>query len=61
MTSVYPAGTAGDLLRRTRVAFGRDHDPSACVRPETVAAVILGAPSPPSDAQVGEIDLPATS
>lgn len=57
VTSVYPAGTATELLRRTRAAFGRDYDPQACIRPETVAAAVCGALDLPPDAQVGEITL----
>lgn len=57
VTGVYPAGTATELLRRTRAAFGRDYDPDACIRPETVAAAIRDVLSLPPDAQVGEITL----
>jgi NADP-dependent 3-hydroxy acid dehydrogenase YdfG len=57
VTSVYPAGTATELLRRTRAAFGRGYDPDACIRPQTVAAAVCGALSLPPDAQVGEITL----
>ncbi|CAL9352789.1 putative oxidoreductase [Nocardiopsis dassonvillei] len=57
VTSVYPAGTATELLRRTRAAFGRGYDPDACIRPATVAAAVCGALALPPDAQVGEITL----
>ncbi|WP_232832196.1 SDR family oxidoreductase [Nocardiopsis sp. FIRDI 009] len=57
VTSVHPAGTATDLLRRTRAAFGHGYDPAACIRPETVASTIADVLDLPRDAQVGEITL----
>ncbi|MCY9783693.1 SDR family oxidoreductase [Nocardiopsis sp. EMB25] len=57
VTSVHPAGTATDLLRRTRAAFGHDYDPDTCIRPETVASTIVGVLDLPRDTQVGQIAL----
>lgn len=59
VTGVHPGGTATELLREVRSAFGHDYDPDTCIRPETLAAVIADALETPRDAQLTEIDLRA--
>lgn len=57
VTSVHPDGTATELLRAVRGAFGRDYDPAACIRPATLASAVVGALDLPRDAQITELHL----
>lgn len=57
VTSVHPGGTATELLRAVRGAFGRDYDPAACIRPATLASAVVGALDLPRDAQITELHL----
>lgn len=59
VTTVYPGGTATDLLRRVREQFGRPFDPATCIQPQTLAAMILATVECPPDAQVSELSLHA--
>lgn len=52
VTSVYPSGVATGLLRQVRESFDREYDPSRCVSPESLAAIMLSALRAPADAQV---------
>lgn len=62
VTTIYPAGVATELLRKVRGQFGRPFDPDACVRPETLASVVVAALAFPEDAHLTEISLrPAPS
>ena len=62
VTTVYPAGTATEGLRRTRAAFGRDYDPAVCVQPTTLAAAIVWVLAAAPDAYVSELSvLPRTA
>ena len=55
VTTVYPAGTATERLRRTRAAFGRPYDPGRCIQPATLAAMIVWVLAAPADAYVSEL------
>jgi NADP-dependent 3-hydroxy acid dehydrogenase YdfG len=55
VTTVFPAGTATDMLRRTREAFGRPYDPASSIQPETLASMISWALASPPDAYVCEL------
>jgi NADP-dependent 3-hydroxy acid dehydrogenase YdfG len=57
VTTIYPGGTATELLRRVRGEFGRAYDPARCIQPETLASVVLGVLDVPPDAQVTELSL----
>lgn len=57
VTTVYPAGTATERLRRVRAAFGRDYDPARCIQPATLAAMILWLLSAPPDSYVSELSV----
>ncbi|MGN9846296.1 hypothetical protein ACTMTI_50105 [Nonomuraea sp. H19] len=52
VTTVYPGPTATDLLGEVRSTFGRPHDPELCIRPQTLAAMIVWVLSAPVD--IGE-------
>ena len=57
VTTVYPAGTATEGLRRTRAAFGRDYDPALCIQPTTLAAAIVWVLAAAPDAYVSELSV----
>jgi NADP-dependent 3-hydroxy acid dehydrogenase YdfG len=62
VTSIYPAGVATELLRKVRGQFGRPFDPDACVRPETLAWLVVTALDFPDDAHLTEVSIrPAPS
>jgi NADP-dependent 3-hydroxy acid dehydrogenase YdfG len=54
-TTVYPAGTATERLRRTRAAFGRPYDPARSIQPATLAAMIVWVLAAPADAYISEL------
>jgi NADP-dependent 3-hydroxy acid dehydrogenase YdfG len=55
VTTVYPAGTATERLRRIRTAFGRPYDPARSIQPATLAAMIVWVLAAPPDAYVSEL------
>jgi NADP-dependent 3-hydroxy acid dehydrogenase YdfG len=55
VTTVYPAATATGLLREVRRSFGRPYDPAACIRPETLAAMIAWVLAAPPDSYAAEL------
>ncbi|GAA1103914.1 SDR family oxidoreductase [Nocardiopsis metallicus] len=57
VTSVHPGGTATELLREVRGAFGRDYDPAECIQPATLARAVVDALDLPRDAQITELHL----
>lgn len=60
VTTIYPGGTATELLRKVRGQFGREFEPSECIQPETLASLVFTALEVPDDAQVTELSvLPA--
>ncbi|HKE14331.1 MAG TPA: SDR family oxidoreductase [Kofleriaceae bacterium] len=60
VTTIYPGGTATELLRRLRGKFGRPYDAAECIKPESLAWLVLNVLDVPADAQVTELSvLPA--
>jgi NADP-dependent 3-hydroxy acid dehydrogenase YdfG len=60
VTTIFPGGTATELLRRLRGEFGRAYDAAECIKPETLASLVLGVLDTPADAHVTELSvLPA--
>jgi NADP-dependent 3-hydroxy acid dehydrogenase YdfG len=57
VTTVYPGGTATDLLRQVREQFGRPYDPEVCIQPESLAGMIVAAIESPPDAHVAELSV----
>ncbi|MEO3802996.1 SDR family NAD(P)-dependent oxidoreductase [Nonomuraea sp. B1E8] len=57
VTTVYPAATATDLLGEVRRAFGRAYDPASCIRPQTLATMIVWVLSAPADAYPSELSV----
>ncbi|MBF8184390.1 SDR family NAD(P)-dependent oxidoreductase [Nonomuraea sp. K274] len=57
VTTVYPGATATDLLGEVRSAFGRPHDPAQCIRPQSLAAMIVWMLSAPADAYACEVSV----
>lgn len=57
VTTVYPAGVDTPLLREVRTAFGRPYDPAACLRPETLAWLVMTAIDCPADAHLTELSV----
>lgn len=57
VTSVHPGGTATELLREVRSAFGREYDPEVCIQPATLASAVVGTLDLPRDAQITELHL----
>ncbi|NUW45010.1 SDR family NAD(P)-dependent oxidoreductase [Nonomuraea rhodomycinica] len=55
VTTVYPGPTATDLLSEVRTAFGRPYDPELCIRPRTLAAMVVWVLSAPPDAYTAEL------
>ena len=55
VTTIYPGGTATDLLAKVRADFGAPYAPDACLRPETVASLVLTTLDCPDDAQLTEL------
>lgn len=57
VTSVYPTGTATDLLKKVRQQFGHEYNPDRCVQPDTLASLIVATMSAPEDAHVVEVSV----
>ncbi|MEV7969736.1 SDR family NAD(P)-dependent oxidoreductase [Sphaerisporangium sp. NPDC088356] len=57
VTTIYPGPTATDLLGEVRSTFGRPYDPELCIRPETLAAMIVWVLSAPPDAYACELSV----
>ncbi|SEG92993.1 Short-chain dehydrogenase [Nonomuraea solani] len=57
VTTVYPGATATELLGEVRKDFGRPYDPGACIRPETLAAMIVWVLSAPADSYPCELSV----
>ncbi len=56
VTTIYPGGTATELLRKVRGQFGRPFDPAECIRPETLASLDV-----PDDAHLTELAVVAAT
>ena len=60
VTTIYPGGTATELLRKVRGQFGDSFNAAACIQPETLAALVLSTLEVAADAYVAELTvLPA--
>jgi NADP-dependent 3-hydroxy acid dehydrogenase YdfG len=57
VTTVYPGGTATDLLERVRAEFGQPYDPEAAISPRSLATLIINALEAPSDVHPVELSL----
>jgi NADP-dependent 3-hydroxy acid dehydrogenase YdfG len=57
VTTIYPSATATELLREVRAAFGRDYDPTRCIQPESLAAMIAWVLAAPPDSYVSELSV----
>jgi len=57
VTTVYPAATATDLLGEVRHAFGRPYGPESCIRPETLARMMVRVLDAPADAYPCELSV----
>ncbi|MFD1543242.1 SDR family NAD(P)-dependent oxidoreductase [Nonomuraea guangzhouensis] len=57
VTTIYPGGTATELLRKVRADFGSPYDPDQCLRPSTVAALVLTALTTSPDAHLTELSV----
>ena len=59
VTTIYPGATATELLRKVRTDFGSPYDPDRCLRPSTVASLVLTALTTPPDAHLTELSVHA--
>jgi NADP-dependent 3-hydroxy acid dehydrogenase YdfG len=60
VTTIYPGGTATELLRKVRGQFGDSFNAAECIQPETLAALVLSTLEVAADAYVAELTvLPA--
>jgi NADP-dependent 3-hydroxy acid dehydrogenase YdfG len=57
VTTVYPAATATERLRRIRAAFDRPHEPARCIRPESLAEMIAWVLAAPPDSYAAELSV----
>ncbi len=57
VTTVYPGGTATELLKEVRSQFGGPFDPDDCIAPETVAQYILLALDAPADGYLTDLSI----
>lgn len=55
VSTVYPGRTATPMQEKVHAHEGRDYDPGSWVRPETVAAAIVGVIDLPRDASITEV------
>lgn len=57
VTSVYPGRTATPMQEKVHAQEGKDYDPGAWIRPETVADAILGVLDLPDDATLTDLTI----
>lgn len=57
VTTVYPAATATEGLRRIRAAFGRAYEPARCIQPGSLAEMIAWVLAAPADSYVTEFSV----
>ena len=57
VTTVFPAGTATERLRRVRAAFDRPYEPARCIQPESLATMIAWVLAAPPDCYVTELSV----
>jgi NADP-dependent 3-hydroxy acid dehydrogenase YdfG len=57
VTTIYPGGTATELLQKVRAQFGSPFDAANCIQPATVASVILTTLDMHEDAYLPEVSI----
>lgn len=57
VTTVYPGRTATPMQEKVHAQEGKDYDPGAWIRPETVADAILGVLDLPGDATLTDVTI----
>jgi NADP-dependent 3-hydroxy acid dehydrogenase YdfG len=57
VTTIYPGGTATELLQKVRREFGKPYDPAACLQPATLAELVLATIDAPGDAHITELSV----
>ena len=57
VTTIYPGGTATDLLAKVRTQFGRPYHPADCIQPTTLASVVLTILDMRDDAYLPEVSV----
>jgi NADP-dependent 3-hydroxy acid dehydrogenase YdfG len=57
VTTIYPGGTATELLRKVRTQFGSPFHPADCIQPATLASVVLTALNMPDDGYLAELSV----
>jgi NADP-dependent 3-hydroxy acid dehydrogenase YdfG len=59
VTTIYPGGTATELLEEVRTQFGVRYDAEDCIEPETIARYVLLALDAPADAYLTDLSVAA--
>jgi NADP-dependent 3-hydroxy acid dehydrogenase YdfG len=57
VTTIYPGGTATDLLEKVRGRFGQPYDAADCIQPATLASVVLTILDMREDAYLPEVSV----
>ena len=57
VTTVYPGRTATPMQEKVHAQEGKDYDPGAWIRPETVADAIVGVLDLPVDATLTDVTI----
>lgn len=57
VTTIFPAATATERLRRIRAAFDRPYEPARCIQPQSLANMIAWVLAAPSDCYVTELSV----
>lgn len=57
VTTVYPGGTATELLAKVRAGFGHPFDPAECIQPATLASIVLTVLDMRDDAYLPEVSV----
>ena len=57
VTTVYPGRTATPMQEKVHAQEGKDYDPGAWIRPDTVADAILGVLDLPGDASLTDVSI----
>ena len=60
VTTIYPGGTATDLLATVRAQFGQPYHAADCVQPATVASLVLTVLDMRDDAFLSEVSVRPT-
>jgi NADP-dependent 3-hydroxy acid dehydrogenase YdfG len=57
VTTIYPGGTATELLQKIRAQFGRPFDPADCIQPAMLASILLTVLEMRDDAYLPELSV----